>query len=89
MYLIANGKVITRDDAMPYIENGGVVVEGTKIIELGETAALKAKYPDAEFIDAKGNVIMPAFINVHSHIYSALARGLSIKGYNQIGRAHV
>ena len=57
MYLIANGKVITRDDAMPYIENGGVVVEGTKIIELGETAALKAKYPDAEFIDAKGNVI--------------------------------
>ena len=82
MYLIANGKVITRDDAMPYIENGGVVVEGTKIIELGETAALKAKYPDAEFIDAKGNVIMPAFINVHSHIYSALARGLSIKGYN-------
>lgn len=45
MYLIANGKVITRDDAMPYIENGGVVVEGTKIIELGETAALKAKYP--------------------------------------------
>ena len=57
MYLIANGKVITRDDAMPYIEDGGVVVEGTKIIELGETAALKAKYPDAEFIDAKGNVI--------------------------------
>ena len=51
MYLIANGKVITRDDAMPYIENGGVVVEGTKIIELGETAALKAKYPDAEFIE--------------------------------------
>ena len=30
MYLIANGKVITRDDAMPYIENGGVVVDGTK-----------------------------------------------------------
>ena len=38
------------------------------MIELGETAALKAKYPDAEFIDAKGDVIMPAFINVHSHI---------------------
>ena len=64
MYLIANGKVITRDDAMPYIENGGVVVEGTKIIELGETAALKAKYPDAEFIDAKGNVIRYALLFV-------------------------
>ena len=82
MYLIANGKVITRDPAMPYIENGGVAVKGTEIVELGETAALKAKYPDAEFVDAKGMVIMPAFINIHSHIYSALARGLSIKGHN-------
>lgn len=82
MYLIANGKVITRDSARPYIENGGVAVEGTKILEVGETAALKAKYPAAEFIDARGLVIMPAFINVHSHIYSGLARGLSITGNN-------
>ena len=82
MYLIANGKLITRDSAMPYLENGGVAVEGAKILEVGETAALKAKYPQAEFIDAKGMVIMPAFINAHSHIYSGLARGLSIKGHN-------
>ncbi|NCB31185.1 MAG: hypothetical protein EOM66_07225, partial [Clostridia bacterium] len=82
MYLIANGKLITRDSAKPYIENGGVVVDGTKILEVGETAALKAKYPAATFIDAKGLVIMPAFINAHSHIYSGLARGLSMKGHN-------
>lgn len=82
MYLIANGKVITRDSAMPYLENGGVAVEGSKILEVGDTAALKAKYPEAEFIDAKGMVIMPAFINAHSHIYSGLARGLSITGHN-------
>lgn len=82
MYLIANGKLITRDSAMPYLENGGVAVEGAKILEVGETAALKAKCPQAEFIDAKGMVIMPAFINAHSHIYSGLARGLSINGHN-------
>ncbi len=35
-----------------------------------------------ELIDAKGGVIMPAFINAHTHIYSALARGLSIVGNN-------
>ena len=82
MYLIANGKLITRDSALPYLENGCVAVEGAKILEVGETAALKAKYPQAEFIDAKGMVIMPAFINAHSHIYSGLARGLSINGHN-------
>ena len=82
MYLIANGKLITRDSNQPYIADGGVAVEGTKIVEVGETAALKSKYPNAEFIDAKGLVIMPSFINVHSHIYSGLARGLSINGHN-------
>lgn len=28
---------------------------------------------------------MPAFINTHEHIYSAMARGLSIKGYDPKG----
>ena len=82
MYLVANGRLITRDPAMGYLPNGGVVIDGTKIKEVGTTAALKAKYPQAEFIDAKGGVIMPALINAHTHIYSALARGLSIVGNN-------
>lgn len=82
MYLIANGKVITRDEAQPWFADGGVAVEGGKILEVGETGALKSKYPQAEFIDAKGMVIMPALINVHSHIYSGLARGLAIAGNN-------
>ena len=42
MILIANGRLITRDGANPYIENGGVAVSGTKIVETGETAALRA-----------------------------------------------
>ena len=82
MYLLANGRLITRDPSNGYIRDGGVVIEGTKIKEVGTTAALKAKYPQAEFLDARGGVIMPAFINAHTHIYSALARGLSIKGYH-------
>ena len=82
MYILANGKVITRSQSLPYLPDGGVVIDGTKIKEVGKTADLKKKYPDAEFIDAKGGVIMPAFINAHTHIYSALARGLSIKGNN-------
>ncbi len=82
MYLLCNGKVITRDENSPYIENGGVLIDGTTIKDIGETKVLKAKYKDAQIIDAKGMVIMPAFINAHTHIYSALARGLSINGYN-------
>ncbi len=82
MIIIGNGRLITRDAALPYLERGAVAVEGTLIKEVGEDAALRQKYPDAEYVDARGGVIMPAFINAHSHIYSAPARGLSIAGHN-------
>lgn len=85
MLVIGNGKLFTRNDEMPFVENGAVAIEGTKIATVGETEAIKKQYGDAEFIDAKGGVIMPAFINTHEHIYSAMARGLSIKGYNPKG----
>ena len=85
MLVIGNGKLFTRNDEMRFVENGAVAIEGTKIAAVGETEAIKKQYGDAEFIDAKGGVIMPAFINTHEHIYSAMARGLSIKGYNPKG----
>ena len=82
MYLITNGKVITRDQENPYFNDGAVVIDNNKILEVGERLLLKEKYPNANIIDAHGNLIMPAFINAHTHIYSALARGLSINGHN-------
>ena len=80
MFLIGNGKIVTRDSACPFIENGAVAVEGNLIREVGESAALRAKYPDAEFIDARGRLVMPGFINTHMHYYSTFARGISLGG---------
>ena len=82
MLLVTNGRLITRDAAQPYFEDGAVVIDGTTIAAVGEAAALKARYPDAEVVDAKGGVIMPGLINAHTHIYSGLARGLAIAGNN-------
>ena len=82
MILVGNGKLITRDSALPYLEDGAVVLDGEMVKEVGTLAEMKAKYPDAEFVDARGGVIMPGLINVHTHIYSGLARGLSIDGFN-------
>ena len=83
MNLVINGRLITRDtEGKGYYEHGAVAYEGSKIVEVGEESALRRKYPDAHCIDARGGVIMPALINAHTHIYSALARGLSIVGNN-------
>ena len=85
MLVIGNGRMITQDASNPFLENGAVAMDGNTIVMVGVTEEVKKTYPDAEFVDAKGGVIMPAFINAHEHIYSSFARGLSINGYNPQG----
>jgi len=82
MLLVGNGRLIARGAQNLLVENGCVAIDGRLIGETGNTQGLMAKYPGAEFIDACGGVIMPGLINAHNHIYSAFARGLSIKGYS-------
>ena len=85
MILIGKGTVVTRDDTNPLIPDGGVLLDGTSILKVGDYETLKKEYPNAEIVDAHGQIIMPALINTHEHIYSALARGLSINGYDPKG----
>ena len=82
MILVGNGRVVTRDSKNPYYRDGAVVIDGDIILETGDFSGMKDKYPEAEFVDAGGGVIMPGFINAHTHIYSGLARGLAIEGNN-------
>ncbi|APC41654.1 putative aminohydrolase SsnA [Clostridium estertheticum] len=77
MLLIGNGKVITRDNFKPIIDDGCIAVIENKIVEIGITKDLKNKYSDAEFINAEGKLIMPGFINTHMHYYSTFARGMA------------
>ena len=57
MLLIGNGQVITRDPEFPYLKDGAVVIDGEVIKDVGTFADMKAAYPDAEFVDAKGGII--------------------------------
>ena len=82
MLLIGNGQVVTRDASQPFLPHGGVLMEGQKIIAVAAAENLRQQYPQAEYIDARGGLIMPGLINAHHHIYSAFARGLSIRGNN-------
>lgn len=85
MLVLGNGRMSTRDQAAPFYEDGAVAMDGNVIVKVGTTKEVKELYPDAEFIDAKGGLIMPAFINTHEHIYSAFARGINVNGYNPKG----
>ncbi|NLG04836.1 MAG: putative aminohydrolase SsnA [Clostridia bacterium] len=85
MFLIGKGTVITRDSDRPIIRDGAVLVDQGVIKKLDTYDALKQEYPQIPFVDAHNGIIMPGFINTHEHIYSAMARGLSIRGYQPNG----
>ncbi len=77
--LITNGTVVTWESGAELVENGAVYVEDGLIKEVGG-ADLDAKYPDAERLDARGQLIMPGNICAHTHFYGAFSRGLAIPG---------
>ena len=80
MLLVGNGKLATRNGKNNYIEDGCVAIDGATITDVGATGELRVRYRDAEFIDAKGGLIMPGFINTHEHFYSSFSRGFTPPG---------
>ena len=50
------------------IENGAVVVRDERIVAVGTTADLKASFPDEPTLDAGGSVLMPGFVDPHTHV---------------------
>jgi len=79
MLLIGNGMLVTRDPRNPWFPNGCVAADGSLIVSVGPTDDLRARYPEARFVDAHGGLILPGFINAHMHYYSAFSRGISTK----------
>ena len=50
------------------IEDGAVVVRDEKIVAVGTTAELRASYPDEPTLDANRCVVMPGFVDPHTHV---------------------
>ena len=75
--LITDGWVVTMDAESRVIENGAVAVVGERIEALGTTAELKANYPQARILSAKGGAIVPGLVNTHTHVPMTLFRGMA------------
>lgn len=78
--LITNGHVFTLGKANRDLANGAVYWEGDTIVDVGPTAELTAKYPNAERLDARGKLVMPGMLCGHTHFYGAFSRGMAIPG---------
>jgi 5-methylthioadenosine/S-adenosylhomocysteine deaminase len=72
--LIHDTTLITRTKKI--IREGAIVIEDTKITDIGKSSDLKRKHGRGyEKIDARGQVVTPGFINTHQHAAMSLLRG--------------
>jgi 5-methylthioadenosine/S-adenosylhomocysteine deaminase len=76
--LITGGTVVTMDADRRIIENGYVIVKGDTIVAVGEGLPRMPNGPifTKQTIDAKGALVLPGFINGHTHVPMTLLRGL-------------
>ena len=56
------------------IEDGAAAVDKGRIVDIGKTNFIKKKYQAKEKIDAKGKVVMPGFVDSHTHLIYAGTR---------------
>jgi len=86
------GKALSQLGIIP---QGGVLTQGTTVLEVGQSRALEAKARrlKAEAIDCRGSVVMPGFVDSHTHLVFAASRvgdyeeRLRGKTYEEIARA--
>ena len=72
--LFTNVTAATMDASAPLLAGGFVAVDGTKITYVG------AQRPESEFervIDCAGKVMMPGFVNTHTHIPMTLLSNMA------------
>src|SRR6266702_2261312 len=74
--IITGGTVITMDGARTIYDDGAVVVRGDTIIAVGPRTEIESKYETSQTIDAKNKLVLPGFINGHTHVPMTLFRGI-------------
>jgi 5-methylthioadenosine/S-adenosylhomocysteine deaminase len=74
--LVSGGTVVTMDGERRILEDGAIAVKGDVIVALGPRAEIESKFAAPQTINARGKLVLPGFINGHTHAAMTLLRGL-------------
>ncbi|MGH9803681.1 MAG: amidohydrolase family protein [Candidatus Acidiferrales bacterium] len=75
--LVSGGTVVTMDAERRVIENGAVAILGDRIVAVGPAGELERQFKAKRRIRARGRLILPGFINTHTHAAMNLYRGVA------------
>lgn len=71
--------LLTADVVIPVssepIRNGAVVVDGGRIVDIGTSDRIETDYPGLQKIGRPNSIILPGFVNAHTHLELSWTRG--------------
>ena len=74
--IVSHGIVVTMDGTRAIYQDGAVAVRGDSIVGVGPRAEIESRFKASQVIDARGGLVLPGFINGHTHVPMTLFRGL-------------
>jgi 5-methylthioadenosine/S-adenosylhomocysteine deaminase len=75
--LLRGGTVVTMNGKYDVYEDGAIAIRDDSIVAVGPTEKITRAYRAAEEVDCADTVVMPGFVNAHTHIPMTLMRGLN------------
>jgi 5-methylthioadenosine/S-adenosylhomocysteine deaminase len=79
MILVENGVVVPVDGTRRILPHDSIAIEGNRIVGVGERSDLVRRLGSPEsVIDARGKLVLPGFVNTHTHLFQTLSRGLGM-----------
>ena len=78
--LITHANLITWEEPNRILEDHAVYIENGLITTTGPSAEMEKVYPAEEWLDARGQYVMPGSICAHTHFYGVFSRGMAIPG---------
>ncbi len=77
--IIKNGTIATFGPENKILKDHVLVIDGEKIAQITKAGDAPLVAPGDRILDAQNKLVLPGFINTHTHFYSAFARGLKTK----------
>ena len=74
--IVTGGTVVTMDGSRTIYEDGAVAIFADTIAAVGPRVEVERNYQSRQTIDARGRLVLPGFINGHTHVPMTLLRGL-------------
>jgi 5-methylthioadenosine/S-adenosylhomocysteine deaminase len=74
--IITGGLIVSMNPARTIYQDGSIAIKNDSILAVAPRAEIEARYKSVKTINARGKLILPGFINGHTHVPMTLFRGL-------------